>query len=937
MRLVKSTLPALLIILSFFSSLSHAATPDRIKAEINSSQMVELKGNMHGLAQPRFDLGRADSSKMMHDVTLAFRPSAAQQQDLDNLLAQQQDRSSPNYHKWLTPAQFADRFGMTRGDIQRVSAWLQSQGLAVTSVANSRNAISFDGTVSQVEVTFHTEIHNYLVGSEVHFANATNPSVPAALAGSALSISHLHDLAPKPRAKIRPHLTSYISGNHFVAPGDFATIYDVAPLYAAGSDGTGQKIAIVGQSSVSTADINNFRSAAGLSANAPQMTVLPNTTSTRCAGDEGESDLDLEWSGGVAKNASIIFVYAGLSSGDTCTSRNGKTVWDALQYAVDNKVATFISTSYGFCEGGATGQSGVGLTFAQTIRGWVQQANSQGETVVAASGDSGAADCDPNSTDTGDTLATQGFAVDVPAAIPEVTGMGGNTFTGDAAGTVTGSGSTTNAGATTYWSGTTNSTDTVSSALSYIPEDAWNDTAADLAVSGGTLSASGGGASIFFAKPTWQTGTGVPADGQRDVPDVSIAASPNHDGYLMCSEDGPNGAIQSSCTSGFRTGVGGTFTIVGGTSVAAPTFSAILALINESLGSPGLGNVNPNLYQFASSSPSAFHDVTSGNNDVPCKSGTLNCPAGTTQIGFSAGTGYDQVTGLGSVDADKLATAWGAATTQAFTLTPTAASFQVAQGSSVNATVNVTFGSGFSGTVTFTCTDPASGSVCTVPPQINAAGQVSFNITSTSGTTGATPPGNYTITLTGTSGAVTASTTITLAVTGTGTGSFTLASTAASFAVTPGASVNATVNVTFNGGFSGIVTFTCTDPAPGSICTIPPQINAAGQVSFNIATTAPTVGSLRRSDQGMRIFYAWLLPGLLGLVFTAGSRRRSLRGMRFLGLIVALGFSTLWLASCGGNANRAPTGGTTPGSYSITVTGTSGTASSSTTFQLVVQ
>jgi len=835
MRLMKSTVPALLIILSFFSSVSYAATPDRIKAEINSSQMVELKGNMHGLAQPRFDLGRADSSKMMHDVTLAFRPSTAQQQDLDNLLAQQQDRSSPNYHKWLTPAQFADRFGMTRGDIQRVTAWLQSQGFVVTSVANSRNEISFDGTVSQVEVSFHTEIHNYMVGSEVHFANATNPSVPAALAGSALSISHLHDFAPKPRAKIRPHLTSYISGNHFIAPGDFATIYDVAPLYAAGSDGTGQKIAIVGQSSVSTADLANFRSAAGLSANTPQMTVLPATTSTRCPGDEGESDLDLEWSGGVAKNATIIFVYAGLSSGDTCTSRSGKSVWDALDYAVQNTVAPFISTSYGACEDRGTGQLGATLAFTQQIQGWVRQANSQGQTVVAASGDSGAADCDPNSTDPNDTSATQGLAVDVPASIPEVTGMGGNTFTGDAAGTVTGSGSSTNASATTYWSGTTNSTDTVSSALSYIPEDAWNDTVADLAVPGGTLSASGGGASIFFLKPTWQTGTGVPADGQRDVPDLSIAASPNHDGYLICSEDSGTSQTQASCVAGFRNaaGVTGAFTVVGGTSVAAPTFSAILALINQSLGSPGLSNVNPKLYQLASSSPSAFHDVTVGNNNVPCTSGTLNCPAGTTQIGFSAGTGYDQVTGLGSVDADKLATAWGATTT--------------------------------------------------------------------------TPSSD-----------------------------FTLASTAASFAVTPGASVNATVNVTFNGSFSGIVTFTCTDPAPGSICTIPPQINAAGQVSFNITTTAPTVGSLRRSDQGMRIFYASLLPGLLGLVFTAGWRR-SLRGMRFLGLIVALGFSTLWLASCGGNANRVATGGTTPGNYSITVTGTSGTASSSTTFQLVVQ
>ena len=828
MRLVKSTVPALLIIISLFSSLSYAATPDRIKAEIDSSQMVELKGNVHGVAQPRFDLGRADSSKLMHDVTLAFRPSTAQQQDLDNLLAQQQDRSSPNYHKWLTPAQFADRFGMSRGDIQRVTAWLQSQGFAVTSVANSRNEISFDGTVSQVEVTFHTEIHNYMVGSEVHFANATNPSVPAALAGSALSLSHLHDFAPKPRAKIRPHLTSYISGNHFMAPGDFATIYDVAPLYAAGSDGTGQKIAIVGQSSVSTADLNNFRSAAGLSANAPQMVLLPATTSTRCAGDEGESDLDLEWSGGVAKNASIIFVYAGLSAGDSCTNRNGKTVWDALDYAVQNHVAPFISTSYGACEDRGTGQLGATLAFAQQVQGWAQQANSQGQTIVAASGDSGAADCDPNSTDPNDTSATEGFAVDVPAAIPEVTGMGGNTFSADSPTYTTNNPPGANP---PYWAAAGTTTDTVSSALEYIPEDAWNDTTADLAAGGG-LSASGGGASIFFAKPTWQTGTGVPADGKRDVPDLSIAASPNHDGYLMCSEDGSNGAIQPSCTAGFRTGSGGSFTVVGGTSVAAPTFSAILALINESLGNPGLGNVNPNLYKFDGTNPTAFHDVTTGNNIVPCTSGSLNCPAN-LQFGFSAGTGYDQVTGLGSVDADKLATAWAGTTSSS---------------------------------------------------------------------------------------------------------DFTLAANPASYLVTQGASVNATVNVTFISPFTGTVTFTCTDPAPGSICTIPPAINATGTVSFNITTTAPTIGSLRPSDRGMRIFYAALLPGLLGIVFMGGSRRLSLRSMRLLGLIVVLGFSTLWLASCGGSSNTNATGGTTKGTYTITVNATSPSVPTvPTTFQLVVQ
>jgi subtilase family serine protease len=822
MPFLKSIFPALLMA-SLLSSMSHAAVPDRIKGEIDSSRPVMVKGNVHGLAQPGSDLGRADAGKMIHGVTLVFHPSAKQQQDLETLLAQQQDRSSPNYHKWLTPAQFADRFGMTRADINRVVSWLQSQGFAVTSVSNNRNEISFDGTASQIEVVFATEIHNYAVDGEIHFANATNPSVPAALAPSVLGMGHLHDFAPKPRAKVRPHLTSYVSGNHFMTPADFATIYNVAPLYNT-SDGTGQKIAIVGQSSVNATDLKNFRSAAGLSASTPQMVVLPNTTSTRCPGDEGESELDLEWSGGVARNATIIFVYAGLSTGDTCANRNGNNVWDALNYAVQNKVAPVISTSYGFCEGGATGQTGVGKTFALQVQGWAQQANTQGQTIVAASGDGGAADCDGAV-----ASATQGLAVDVPAAIPEVTGMGGNEFSAD-------SQTNTPPGANPpYWTAAGATTDTVSSALEYIPETAWNETAAV-----GTLSASGGGASIFFPRPTWQTGTGVPAGGQRDVPDLSIAASPNHDGYLVCSEDdSTTGGLQPSCVAGFRNAAGstGTFTVVGGTSVAAPTFAAILALINQQIGNvppAGLGNVNPNLYAFAASSSSPFHDVTTGNNMVPCTSGSVNCPAGTTQIGFTAGVGYDQVTGLGSVDADKLATAWAATVTSQFTLAATPATYQVAQGASVDATVNVTFSTGFTGTVTFTCTEPTA--------------------------------------------------------------------------------------------------------LAQSICTIPSsQISATGPVTIHVTTTLPTIGALQRSDPGTHIFYASLLPGLLGIVVVAGSRR-SQRGMRLLGLLMILGFSTLWLGSCGGSSKTNSNPGTPKGTYTITVNGSSpGVPTATTTFQLVVQ
>src|SRR5207302_8688029 len=162
------------------SSLCFAAQADRITGTIDSGKMTVLRGNLHGLAKAEFDQGRGDGNRMMSGVSLVFRPSPAQQIALKKLLAQQQDVSSPNYHKWLTPAQFGERFGMSQNDIHKVTSWLQSQGLAVKGIANSRNQIFFDGTVAQVEAAFHTEIHNYLVDGDLHLANAIEPSVPAA-------------------------------------------------------------------------------------------------------------------------------------------------------------------------------------------------------------------------------------------------------------------------------------------------------------------------------------------------------------------------------------------------------------------------------------------------------------------------------------------------------------------------------------------------------------------------------------------------------------------------------------------------------------------------------------------------------------------------------------------------------------------------------------
>jgi len=692
-------------------SLAQTAAKNRIAQAIDDSQRTVVQGNLHPMARPEFDQGRADGSMPINHASIVFKPSPGQQRTLDALLAAQQDPSSPNYHQWLTPEQYADRFGMTPSDIAKVVSWLQSKGLTVQSTARSRNEVFFAGTVAQIEFAFNTEIHHYLVNGEQHFANATEPSVPAAFAHTALGFHGFDDFRPKPRVrKAHPHFTSHVSGKHFLTPGDFATIYDLGPLYAASPslDGTGQKIAVVGDSAITLSDIETFRTLSGLLKNDPQIVIVPNTGTPTHNSDEVEADLDLEWSGAVARNATIIYVVVGPAA--------SHGAFDALTFAIQNSVAPVISNSFGNCE------ANLGAAFVQSLQRLAQQANAQGQTITSATGDTGAADCESATA----ASATHGLAVDVPASIPEVTGVGGSEFTGDLAGTVTGTPPNTNATATTFWSGTTNSTDTIDSVLSYIPEMVWNDTAVSVSMGQG-LSAGGGGASALFSKPSWQTGTGVPSDNARDVPDISLNASPFHDAYLMCSPPVVS-TDPHPCTNGFRDGNSNLDT-VGGTSAGAPTFAGIVAIINQATNANGQGNVNPtlyNLFQTESSSltqcngsnattPPAstclFRDITTGNNIVPCTPpNSTNCPA-SGQIGFSAGTGYDQASGLGSVDANNLVNAWPPDTTGHYSIlppNPTTITIS-APGGSGTSTISVAAKNGFIGTVNLSCAlTPAS-------------------------------------------------------------------------------------------------------------------------------------------------------------------------------------------------------------------------------------
>jgi subtilase family serine protease len=668
---VQSLTRAVTLLLTFGLSLtafSQSKLPNRITRAIDERESVVLQGNVRPQLRTAVDQGRMDGGQRLHGVSMAFKRSAEQEADLEKLLSEQQDPSSANYHKWLTPEQYADRFGLNSADLATVMAWLQGQGFTVEQVARGRTQVWFGGPISQIETVFRTEMHRYTVDGEVHFANGTEPAIPAALADVVLGMHNLDDFRPRARVRNRKlsaettaHFTSSISGNHYLAPDDIATIYDVNALYSAGFDGAGQKLVVVGQSTVRTSDLDAFRTAANLpartSANFQQIQVPNSGTATEKTGDVDESSLDLEWSAGVAKGATVIFVFTGNSP--------NFNVFDSLQYAVDNNVAPVISMSYGNCE------TNLG-TFLNVLQTTAQQAVAQGQNIIAASGDSGAADCET----AGATSATHGLAVDAPGVVPEVTSIGGSQFSADVANPAT------------YWSATNNGNS--GSAIQYIPETSWND--------GSGVSAGGGGVSTKFAKPTWQTGTGVPADGKRDVPDISLDASPNHDGYLLCSG--------GSCTNGFRDSANN-LNVAGGTSFGAPAFAGILAILNEATASTGQGSsLNSSLYSMVSSHPNAFHDVTTGTNKVPCTSGSPDCPtSGTLQIGYSAGTGYDLVTGLGSVDAFNLVTSWpGFVTSPTYFMSSTPTSITIAQpGQSGSASVKITALNGFTGTVNLSC------------------------------------------------------------------------------------------------------------------------------------------------------------------------------------------------------------------------------------------
>jgi subtilase family serine protease len=464
----------------------------------------------------------------------------------------------------------------------------------------------------------------------------------------------LHDFLTRPAIEgslaaramgVRPNDT--LNGSRAIVPGDFATIYNVKPLYNNNINGTGQTIAIVGRSNININDVRLFRSEFGLPAKDPVILPAGTTAKDTGGGDELEADLDVEWSGAVARNATIDFVVI-----NSTNSTDGAVL--SAQYIVTNKIAPIMSMSFGECES-FNGYSPVaGETPLQFFYNLWGQAVTHGMTVFVSAGDSGAAGCDPPLSTEGTSRAVSAFC-----STPYNVCVGGSEFD-----------DTSNPGL--WWSSTPNQADQ-STALSYIPESAWNESGD---VSGGSgLWATGGGASTKWPKPPWQVAPGVPPDKARDVPDVALSAA-KHDGYVV---------VQGGVTILWWT-LFSTTEAVGGTSAAAPSFAGLMALVEQKNGQ-WQGNANTVLYPMAQSqygfgSPVVFHDITAGNNTVP------------GVAGYSAGTGYDQVTGLGSVDANALVNDWGGPRISAFSVSP--GSLVLGEPFTISATVSNIGGSSLS-------------------------------------------------------------------------------------------------------------------------------------------------------------------------------------------------------------------------------------------------
>jgi Pro-kumamolisin, activation domain/FG-GAP-like repeat/Subtilase family len=735
---------ACLALLGVSASAAHAAAvhpagyyptlaPDtaRVTTQVDNNQRVTLQNSLPALAQSKYDTGELPSSKQIKDVTLLLKRSDTKEQQFEAYLDQLHNPSSPYFHHWLTAAQIGTMFGPAQSDITKVVQWLQSQGLQVLSVSPTGMTIHFSGTTAAIGQAFHTSIHGYTVNNEAHFSNATSQQIPAALTPVVARAPSLGNFFPKPLYHDVGTVTKSKQNGHWqtvnksaaspqftvpggdvnpnvaydVAPADFNTIYNVTPLWQKSTPirGAGETVAVLERSEVLPADIQTFRSAflpAGAKGTVEYQNPVANLnnlpffqTTTTCTdparlyGDENEAALDAEWAGAAAPDATIIF--ATCDDKDSTTFGPFQAAENLLTYDVPPPV---MSLSYGECESA----SFLDGSYDTVYYLW-QEAAAEGVTVFVASGDSGSMVCDQDG-----YVAYQGLAVNAFAATPYNIAIGGTDFNDINH-------------YSQYW--TSSNLPLFQSAVSYIPEQTWNDTCASSQIYpllgysdpftacnaayanrdyslfqpvGGS-----GGQSTTTLRPEWQIGVyGMSQAQTRLLPDMSLFAANGVFGHALiyCMSDAT--VYGSPCNYSNPDDV--TYNTAGGTSFAAPTMAGIQALVDQAAGQK-MGEELPALYDLAmkeygtvgapntatlsacnSSNGAAqgsncvFNDVTVGDNAMPCGGGSNDCytPNSLSYIGVSSAggstsfvpawttnAGFDEATGLGTVNATNLVNA----------------------------------------------------------------------------------------------------------------------------------------------------------------------------------------------------------------------------------------------------------------------------------------
>ncbi len=655
-------LPACLLVLAFSTaSNARAQAPNLVVDSVDATMRAEVSGHLPAWARPEEDTGPVAPDLHLDNLGVVLRRSPERQQAFDQWTHDQQDTASPLYHHWLTADEIGERFGASQHDIDAISAWLASQGLAVQGVSRSKLWITFSGTAAQVGAALGTSFHSYgtMPSGKARISISTEPLVPVALRPAISGFMGLstHELAPQhmqtvvPMSGGKPQFSFNCGGangcSYIVTPRDFAKIYNVSNT-STSTNGTGQLIAIAGKSRVYTQDITDFQTFTGVTF--PQPTVIiptggidpgpaagPGGTDT---GDQDEQTLDVTRAGSIAPGAQTVLVV----SASTATM-DGVDI--ASQYAIDQHAslgANVLSISYGSCEAVSS------LNYAQQLNTLAQQGAAEGISIFVSSGDSGADGCYSASAT---PPATPQLTANVLCASGYVTCTGGTEFNDTA-------------NASLYWSSSNGAGN--ASALGYIPEGAWNEpetvNASNQTVM--QMAASGGGFSVYIPTPSYQSGNGVPGTQGRYTPDVSFSASA-HDGYYSCEAVAGVDCVNS-------------FLISSGTSAAAPDWAGVAALLNQKIGS-AQGNLNPRLYGLASGAASAtiFHDVTVSTSGVSsCSVATPSMcnnsnAAPTTLTGGLAGyevkPGYDEATGLGSVDVVQLLSNWASAAVSAATPT----------------------------------------------------------------------------------------------------------------------------------------------------------------------------------------------------------------------------------------------------------------------------